>query len=43
LIVGTPARAIRTLDEEAIAMIRAGADIYVQRWKRYAKGLTRIA
>jgi len=43
LIVGTPARAIRTLDEEAIAMIRTGADIYVQRWKRYAKGLTRIA
>jgi carbonic anhydrase/acetyltransferase-like protein (isoleucine patch superfamily) len=43
LIVGTPARAIRTLDEEAIAMIRAGADIYVERWKRYAIGLTRIA
>ena len=42
LIVGTPARAIRALDEKAISMIRAGADIYVQRWKRYAKGLTRI-
>src|SRR5499426_440577 len=42
LIVGAPARAIRTLDEKAVSMIRAGADIYVQRWKRYAKGLKRI-
>ena len=42
LIVGAPARAIRTLDEKAIAFIRAGADIYVQRSKRYAKGLKRI-
>src|SRR4026209_865584 len=41
LIVGAPARAIRTLDEKAVAMIRAGADIYVQRSKRYAKGLRR--
>src|SRR6187399_3353184 len=41
LIVGAPARAIRTLDEKAVAMIRAGADIYVQRSKRYAKGLKR--
>src|SRR5512132_4044969 len=39
LIVGAPARAIRTLDEKAVAMIRAGADIYVERSKRYAKGL----
>ena len=42
LIVGAPARAIRTLDEKAVAMIRVGADIYVQRSKRYAKGLKRI-
>jgi len=42
LIVGTPARAIRVLDERAISMIRDGADIYVKRWKRYAKGLLRI-
>ena len=33
LIVGAPARAIRTLDEEAVEMIRDGADIYVQRSK----------
>jgi carbonic anhydrase/acetyltransferase-like protein (isoleucine patch superfamily) len=42
LIVGAPARAIRTLDDKAIAMIRGGADIYVKRWKDYAKGLKRI-
>jgi carbonic anhydrase/acetyltransferase-like protein (isoleucine patch superfamily) len=43
LIVGAPARAIRTVDEAARAMIAAGADIYVRRWQRYAKGLKRIA
>jgi carbonic anhydrase/acetyltransferase-like protein (isoleucine patch superfamily) len=42
LIVGAPARAIRQLDDKAIAMIREGADIYVRRWQRYAKGLKRI-
>ena len=42
LIVGSPARAIRTLDEKAHAMIRGGADHYVNRWKQYAKGLKRV-
>jgi carbonic anhydrase/acetyltransferase-like protein (isoleucine patch superfamily) len=42
LIVGAPARAIRTLDEKTAQMIRGGADIYVRRWKQYAKGLKRI-
>jgi carbonic anhydrase/acetyltransferase-like protein (isoleucine patch superfamily) len=42
LIVGAPARAIRTLDENAATQIAAGADIYVKRWKRYAQGLKRI-
>ena len=39
LIVGAPARAIRTLDEAARQDIAAGADIYVRRFKQYAKGL----
>ena len=43
LIVGAPARVIRTLDEKAASMIRAGADIYVRRWKQYAKGLMRMS
>jgi carbonic anhydrase/acetyltransferase-like protein (isoleucine patch superfamily) len=42
LIVGTPARAIRTLDDAAIASIAGGADIYVRRFKQYAKGLKEI-
>jgi len=42
LIVGSPARAIRTLDDKATAMIARGADIYVKRWQQYAKGLKRI-
>ena len=42
LIVGAPARVIRTLDEKTHAMIRNGADIYVRRWKQYAKGLKRL-
>ena len=39
LIVGSPARAIRTLDEAAAAAIAAGADFYVRNFKRFAKGL----
>ena len=42
LIVGAPARAIRTLDAKAAEMIRAGADIYVRRFKKYAKALRRL-
>jgi carbonic anhydrase/acetyltransferase-like protein (isoleucine patch superfamily) len=39
LIVGTPARAIRTLDVAAVAAIAAGAYIYVRNFKRFAKGI----
>jgi carbonic anhydrase/acetyltransferase-like protein (isoleucine patch superfamily) len=42
LIVGAPARAVRTLDEAAIEGIAAGADIYVRRFKQYAKALKPI-
>ena len=42
LIVGAPARVIRTLDDKLAAMIRGGADIYVKRSKQYAKGLKKI-
>jgi carbonic anhydrase/acetyltransferase-like protein (isoleucine patch superfamily) len=42
LIVGAPARVVRTLDDKAAAQIAAAADVYVRRWKRYAKGLKRI-
>ncbi len=39
LIVGAPARAVRTVDEAAKQMIAAAADIYVRRSKQYAAGL----
>ena len=39
LIVGSPARAIRTLDDAEIERIAGGADIYVRRFKQFAKGL----
>ncbi len=42
LIVGAPARVLRSVDEKIMQMIREGADIYVRRWKQYAKGLKRI-
>ena len=42
LIVGAPARVIRSVDDRIAKMIQDGADIYVNRWKRYAKGLTKI-
>ena len=43
LIVGAPARAIRTLDDAAMQMIAAGADIYVRRFQQYAKGLKPVS
>jgi len=42
LIVGAPARVVRTLDDKAAQMIAQAADIYVRRWQRYAKGLKRV-
>jgi carbonic anhydrase/acetyltransferase-like protein (isoleucine patch superfamily) len=42
LIIGSPARVIRTVDERITKMIAGGADVYVKRWQRYAKGLKRI-
>ena len=42
LIVGSPARVVRTLDDKAIARIAHGVDVYVRRWQQYAKGLKKI-
>jgi carbonic anhydrase/acetyltransferase-like protein (isoleucine patch superfamily) len=43
LIVGAPAKAIRKLDEAAIAMLRLSAQGYVANWRRFAAGLVEIA
>jgi len=42
LIIGAPARAQRQLDDEAVKKIAGAADIYVRRFKQYAKGLKPI-
>ncbi len=39
LIIGSPAKAARELDEAAIAGITASAAGYVNNWKRFAQGL----
>jgi carbonic anhydrase/acetyltransferase-like protein (isoleucine patch superfamily) len=42
LIVGSPARAIRTLDDAAVERLRWTAQHYVENWQRFARGLRRI-
>ncbi len=42
LIVGAPARAVRSLDDATIKMIAGGADIYVRNHRRFAKGMKLI-
>ena len=42
LIVGSPARAVRKLDEPAAQGITASAQAYVRRWQQFAAGLERL-
>lgn len=42
LIVGSPARAVRELDESARALLKASAALYVGNSARYREGLRRI-
>ncbi|THV13544.1 gamma carbonic anhydrase family protein [Rhizobium rhizophilum] len=39
LIVGSPARVVRTLDDVAIAGLRLSAENYVRNWRRFALDL----
>jgi carbonic anhydrase/acetyltransferase-like protein (isoleucine patch superfamily) len=43
LIIGAPAKVVRTLDDAAVAKLRASADHYVQNGRRFAKGLKKIS
>jgi carbonic anhydrase/acetyltransferase-like protein (isoleucine patch superfamily) len=43
LIVGSPAKVVRPLDEATIAALQASADRYVANWRRYASGLRLIS
>ncbi|WP_163272623.1 gamma carbonic anhydrase family protein [Chelativorans alearense] len=40
LIVGAPARAVREIDDETAAMLRASAAHYVENARRFRRGLT---
>ena len=42
LIMGSPAKAVRALDEAAVAALRLSAAHYVENWRRFAKGLKPI-
>lgn len=42
LIVGSPAKAIRTLDDGVLEKLKGSAAGYVKNWKRFAKGLKRL-
>ena len=41
LIMGSPAKAIRTLDTDAIEALKRSARHYVENWRRFAEGLKR--
>jgi carbonic anhydrase/acetyltransferase-like protein (isoleucine patch superfamily) len=43
LIIGAPARVVRTLDDAAAASIKRNADHYVANAQRFAKGLKKVA
>ncbi|MCU4121518.1 gamma carbonic anhydrase family protein [Variovorax sp. N23] len=43
LIIGSPAKVVRTLDEAAAAKLRASAEHYVDNGRRFAKGLKKIS
>lgn len=42
LIVGAPAKAIRTLDEASAAGLKLSAEHYVKNWQRFASNLKRL-
>jgi carbonic anhydrase/acetyltransferase-like protein (isoleucine patch superfamily) len=42
MIIGSPARAVRTLDEAAIVHMRASAGYYVANWRRFARETTAL-
>ena len=43
LIIGSPAKVVRTLDDAAAAKLRHGSEHYVENGRRFAKGLKKIA
>jgi carbonic anhydrase/acetyltransferase-like protein (isoleucine patch superfamily) len=43
LIIGSPAKVVRTLDDATVLKLQASAAIYVTNAQRFAKGLKRLA
>ena len=43
MIIGTPARVIRTLEPGQIEMLKASAGVYVKNWRRFASGMKPVA
>ncbi|MDD9728080.1 gamma carbonic anhydrase family protein [Roseovarius sp. SK2] len=43
LVVGSPARAVRSIDAAGVAELTKSAELYQLRWRRFAKGLERAA
>jgi len=43
MIMGSPARVVRTLEPDSTKMLLASAAHYVANWKRYSQGLRRVA
>ena len=42
LVVGSPGKIIREIDEAGAAKLRVSAENYVQNWKRFADGLIKV-
>ncbi|WP_105382351.1 gamma carbonic anhydrase family protein [Neorhizobium alkalisoli] len=42
LIVGSPAKVIRTLDDEAVERLKQSALRYIENWKRFARDLRQL-
>ncbi|WP_084419980.1 gamma carbonic anhydrase family protein [Henriciella litoralis] len=42
LVMGSPGKVVRELDEGAAQMIAASSQVYVDNWKRFKSGLVRI-
>lgn len=43
LVVGSPGRVIRSVDEEGARQVAGAAIVYVAKWKRYVAGLSEIS
>ena len=42
MVVGAPGKVVKTLGPDMEAMLAASAQVYVEKWKRFAAALTRI-